>query len=156
MFGPKWRLSKHSRRHLETILGVPGAIWGPSWASLGPFWGHLEASPGQSGAILKPIWASKGQGRKGKTKKQRKRANSAKRAQRLDESTIFDVPGIPVEAFSRQLWGILGSSWTLGAILGPSSGLLGRSWGHLGASWGQLGGCVVPKWRSHRILRWFC
>ena len=62
-----------------------------------------------------------------------------------------------------QFWGILGSSWALGAVLGPSVGLSGPSWAYpaaswaqLGASWSQLRGHVVPRWRSQWFLRGFC
>ena len=90
-------------------------------------------------------------------------ANSSKIARHLGESTVFHVQGRHFEAFLGQFWGILGSSWALGAVLGPSVGLSGPSWAYpgaswaqLGASWGQLRGHVVPKWRSYWFLQGFC
>ena len=139
------------------------AFLGPFWDHIGLPWSHLGAILGHHRAILKPFWASKGLGKRRKTREDQRRANSAKIARRLGESSIFDVPGSPVEAFLGQVWGILGSSCPLGANLMPSSGFLERSWGHLGAplaqlgaSWGQLGRRVVPKWRPYWFLQGFC
>ena len=155
-----------ARAFLDPFWANLGSVWailGQSWVSLEPFWSHLGASSGHPRAILKPSWAAKGQGRRGKQREEQRLANSAKIARRPGESTVFHVLGRHVEAFLGQFWGILGSSWALGAVLGPSVGLLGPSWAYpgaswaqLGASWGQLRGHVVPKWRSYWFLHGFC
>ena len=155
-----------ARAFLDPFWANLGSVWailGQSWVSLEPFWSHLGASSGHPRAILKPSWATKGQERRGKQTEEQRLANSAKIARRLGESTIFHVQGRHVEAFLGQFWGILGSSWAFGAVLGPSVGLLGPSWAYLEASWAQLGascgqlrGHVVPKWRSYWFLHGFC
>ena len=154
-----------ARAFLDPFWANLGSVWailGQSWVSLEPFWSHLGASSGHPRAILKPSWAAKGQGRRGKQREEQRLANSTKIARRLGESTVFHVQGRHVEAFLGQFWGILGSSWALGAVLGPSVGLLGPSWAYPGASWAQLGascgqlrGHVVPKWRSYWFLHCF-
>ena len=111
---------------------------------------------------MKPSWAAKRQERRGKQTEEQSLANSSKIARHLGESTVFHVQGRHFEAFLGQFWGILGSSWALGAVLGPSVGLSGPSWAYpgaswaqLGASWGQLRGHVVPKWRSYWVFARF-
>ena len=143
-----------ARAFLDPFWANLGSVWailGQSWVSLEPFWSHLGASSGHPRAILKPSWAAKGQGRRGKQREEQRLANSAKIARRLGESTVFHVLGRHVEAFLGQFWGILGSSWALGAVLGPSVGLLGLSWGILGPTSGAWG----PEVAFVLVFTWF-
>ena len=139
---------------LGVCLDPLGAILGPSWASLGPSSGHHGAASGHPKAILKSILASKRHRSRGKTRKGQQRTSSAKIARRLGESTIFKVPKSLVKAFLGKILGILCSSWALGAIFEPSSGLLGPSWGILRPSWRILGptsGILRPTCSKHCV-----
>ena len=138
--------------HIRANMWSVWTLLGPFWDFLGPSWGHLGADSSHPEAILGPILAVKEQGRIGKNRQEQRRPNSAKMARRLGESTIFDVPRSPVEAFLGQFWSILGSSWAFKAVLGPFSGFLEASWSHVGAFCAQSDHIRANLWSVWTLL----